>query len=168
MKSDLRKLNRILQVVLLFLILIILVITVVFIKMYSSKTCKECEIENNKESNAIKKDESLDNYSYIGIYSYSEDNTECSYSTTLVLTSDYQAIFYVGNCNNKAYYYGKYRIEGKKIYLYSLVLEDSTSTEELKVGDDEIYFNLTDDTEVITSLYGRNESIKLKKLYNAV
>ncbi len=121
-----------------------------------------------EDSNKIHPDESLDNYPYIGIYNYSEENDECSESITLALTSDYRAIFYVGNCYKKAFYYGKYRIADHKIYLYSLILEDSSSDDELRVEDEEIYFNLTDDSEVITSIYGRDESVRLKKMYNVV
>ena len=169
MKNDLKRQINLLKTIILLLILVILIVIIIFLKLYNSKECKR-DIQN--ESLKIEKkeiDKTLDNYPYIGIYSYSEgEKSACSYATTLVLTSDYNAIFYVGDCNNKAYYYGKYRIDEHKIYLYSLVLEDSSSETELTVDDDEIYFNLTDDTQIITSIYGRSESIRLEKNFNAV
>lgn len=167
MDKSLKKKNNFLKTIILLLILVILIMIIIFIKTDKKEIPSDCE--KAEETGEIVKDKSKENYPYIGIYSYVEgEKSECSYATTLVLTSDYKAIFYVGDCNNKAYYYGKYRIDDEKIYLYSLVLEDSSSEEELKVEDDTIYFNLTDDTEVITSIYGRSESIRLKKLYNAV
>lgn len=166
MKNNLKKQNKLLKIIILILTISIVLISIIFKKEYDSKTCV---INKEEKKEEIPKVDSLDNSFYVGIYNYNEnEDNVCSYTTTLVLTSDYNALFYVGDCHNKTYYYGKYRIEDKKIYLYSLKLEDSSTSEELKVDDDEIYFNLTDDTEVITSIYGRDVSIRLKKLYNVV
>lgn len=161
--NKLKKKINFLTIIILLLVLVILIMIILFVKNSFIPKCEE-EAPAKKE---IPKNEELDNYEYIGIYNYEEDK-ECGNQMNLVLTSDYSAIFYVGDCHNKAYYYGKYRIVDNKINLYSLILEDSTNDVEMQVEDDSIYFNLTEDSQYITSSYGRSESVRLEKMYNAV
>ncbi len=162
--NKLKKKINFLTIIILLLVLVILIMIILFVR--NSLNTPKCD-EKEPVKKEISKNEELDNYEYIGIYNYEEDK-ECGNDMNLVLTSDYSAIFYVGDCHNKAYYYGKYRIVDNKINLYSLTLEDSTNDVEMKVEDDSIYFNLTEDNQYITSSYGRSESVRLKKMYNAV
>lgn len=163
----LKRKNNFLIMVLLVLILMILVVVVCFVRAYFSGAFL-CKCENDCELKKVIDTSSLDNSSYIGVYNH-EDNSDknCIITTTLVLNSDYSSIFYIGDCNNKSYYYGKYKIEDKKIVLYSVVLHDTTMEEEMNVLDEAIYFNIVD-SEVITSIYGRDKSIRLEKFYNVI
>ena len=158
--------NNILVTILLVIILFILVVVVCWIRVYLSGSykceCEKCDIDDN-----VINTESLDNHNYIGIYGYEEIDGACYDEITLVLNSNYSVIFNVNDCNKKSYFYGKYKIEDKKIILYNIILNDSSSIEEMYVDDEEIYFNIVSDSE-ITTIYGREESIHLKKIFNVL
>ncbi len=171
MDYRIKKKNRVLVVIVLLLVVVNLGLLLLMTKMYYDQKEQVVRNDNCEQDQTIPKDKSADNYDYIGIYSYVDDeNNSCSNTTNLVLNSDYSAIFYVGDCEHKAYYYGRYRIDmnDKKIYLYDLILQDSLSDEERKIDDDSIHFNLTSESDELTSIYGRSESVRLKKLDNAV
>lgn len=157
--DKLKRKNNTLTVLLLVIILFILVVIICCVRVYLSGSykcvCEECKTDKYVNT------ESLDNTNYIGIYDYSEDGKD----TTLILNSDYSAIFYVERDDNKAYYYGKYKIEDKRIVLYNIILNDSSVEDEMYINDEEIYFNIVSDVE-ITTLYGYEESIHFKKIYN--
>ena len=164
--DKLKRKNNILITILLIIILFILVGVVFLVKFYLSDSYK-CECEECKVKDKTINTDSLDNSNYIGIYNYEEKNGICYDEVTLVLNSDYSAIFSVNDCNKKSYFYGKYKIEDKKIVLYDVILNDSSSLEELYIDDEEIYFNIVSDTDIAT-MYGREESIHLKKIFNVL
>lgn len=164
--DKLKKKNNILIIVLLVIILFILIGIVFGVKSYLSGSFK-CECEECKIDDKTINTESLDNSNYIGIYSYEEVNGTCYDDTTLVLNSDYSAIFSVNDCNKKSYFYGKYKIEDGKIVLYNIILNDSSSLDEMYIDDEDIYFNIVSDSEIAT-IYGREESIHLKKIFNVL
>jgi len=165
----LRKKNNFLITILLILVLMILVCVVCFFRLYLSgefecECANECEIEDND----IIIDNTINNDNYLGIYNYEDiSNEKCISNTTLILNSDFSAIFYIGDCNSKSYYLGKYKLEDKKIVLYSVILQDSNNNEEIKIEDEVIYFNISNH-DSITSIYGRSESVILNKLYNVI
>ena len=164
--DKLRRKNNILVTILLIIILFILVVVVCCVRVYLSGSYK-CQCEECTTCDKTINTESLDNHNYIGIYGYEELSSSCYDETTLVLNSDYTAIFNVNDCNKKAYFYGKYKIEDKKIVLYDIILNDSSSLEEMYIDDEEIYFNIVSDSEIAT-IYGREESIHLKKIFNVI
>lgn len=164
--DKLKRKNNILITILLIIILFILVGVVFLVKFYLSGSYK-CECEECKLNDKTINTDSLDISNYIGIYNYEENNGICYDEVTLVLNSDYSAIFSVNDCNKKSYFYGKYKIEDKKIVLYDVILNDSSSLEELYIDDEEIYFNIVSDTDIAT-MYGREESIHLKKIFNVL
>ena len=161
---NLKKNNNLLITIILFLILVILFLVLILIRNNCEDKSYECEV---CEDEIIIDTTSLDNGNYIGIYSY-EDNSinNCICDTTLVLNSDYSFIFHIEDCNNSSYYYGKYKIEDKKIIAYSVVLQDSTIDYEVNVKE-EIYFNIVED-DILTSIFGRSESVRLIRKYNII
>lgn len=161
---DLKKVNSLLITIILFLILIILILIILLVKNKYNDDNYECEV---CEDEVIIDTSSLENSNYIGIYSYEDDSIRnCVSNTTLVLNSDYSFIFHIDDCNHSSYYYGKYKIKDKEIIAYSVVLQDSTIDYEVNV-DEEIYFYIVKD-DVLTSIFGRSESIRLIKKYNII
>ena len=152
------------NILIVILLVIVIVLGIYILNDYKNELISKSNLEEASTCDIPKSEieESLDNSSYLGIYNYIEDGN----TTSLVLNSDYSCIFYIGNDNEKAYFYGKYKIEDKKIILYSTFLQDSSSDEELYI-DEEIHFNIVD-SNVITSIYGRDKSIRLEKLYNII
>ena len=117
------------------------------------------EVSEKKTNSKTRK--TLDNSNYVGIYTYSD-----GLETTLTLTKGYDAVFYIGDDNNKSYYLGKYQVAENKIVMYKIKIIDTTNLEETNLNDD-IYFNIVN-PNTITSIYGRNESIRLQKIDNSV
>lgn len=147
-----------------FFVLLIAILTIIglFIiknnKTEEKKILKE-EVSEKKTNSKTRK--TLDNSNYVGIYTYSDD-----LETTLTLTKGYDAVFYIGDDNNKSYYLGKYQVTEDKIVMYKIKIIDTTNLEETNLNDD-IYFNIVN-PNTITSIYGRNESIRLQKIDNSV
>jgi len=134
-------------------------------KNHSSEK-RQADSEKNIEDKVSKEKVSQDNTSYIGIYSYEESVDTCVNSLMLVLRKNYEAIFMLDNCSIKTFYMGKYYIEDKKINLYNVKMLDEVLHEEQDVLDSDIHFNIVNEDE-LTSIFGREKSVKLVKKINS-